>query len=114
MGQSNPEWTAPVNLPSQHIGILKGIFAACLHAFERDLQKAERLRDPSQCQREFAAFERLLTGLEKGQLSGPDKAACDALKRLATASDAENNYAAVVAEHDALHGLLDRLKEEEG
>lgn len=40
----------------------------------------------------------------------PDEPAREAVATLAAESDHENNYAEVVAEHDALHGLLGVLE----
>ena len=39
----------------------------------------------------------------------PDEAAREAVQAMATSADQESNYAKVVAEHEALFGLLARL-----
>lgn len=110
MGRDRTGWIKPVDLPSQQVGVLKGILASCLQGGLRDLQRADRLSDPSMAQREAAALGRLLDGLERDEIAGPDEDACDALRRLAEAADEANNYEAVVLEHDALHGLLRQLE----
>ena len=110
MAHGTPDWFAPVNLPPQHIGVLQGIFASCLQGLQRDLQRGERLPYPCPASRESGAYSRLLAGLERGGVWGPDEDAYEALRRLALAADEANNYAAVVAEHDALHGFLASLE----
>ena len=108
MEAGRPEWVVPVTLPSQHIGLLQGIFTGCLQGLQRDLQK--RLSDPARVRCESAALSRLLAGLERGEICGPDEAACNAVQKLAINADQANNYAAVVVEHEALQGLLHHLK----
>lgn len=110
MGQNTPEWSAQVDLPPQHIGVLQGVFASCLQGLQRDLQRGERLPERCACLRESAAFTRLLAGLELGVIWDPDEDACKALMQLAVSADETNGYAAAAAEYDALHGFLDRLK----
>jgi hypothetical protein len=73
---------------------------------ERDLQFRSRLRAPDQARREHSAFERLLNELGLGSISDCGEAAYEVLKRLADTTDRANEYSAVVAEHDALHGYL--------
>ena len=62
-----------------------------------------------QATREATAYKRLLRALGHGWVKLPDEAAREAVAVIAAASDKQNEYEAVVAEHDALHGLLDRL-----
>lgn len=104
------EWAVPLGLPPRHIGLLKGIFASCLEGLERDLRSGHRLREPEQARDECSALTRLLNGLSQGIVLGPDEAAYEVLKRLAAAADSANGYTAVLADHDALHGLLAGLE----
>jgi hypothetical protein len=108
--ESGVVWVSPVDLPAAHVGILKGIFTSCLQGLERDLRFGRRLRHPDQASRECSVFERLLSWLNQGFALGPDEAAYAVLRRLAAAADDANGYAAVVAEHDALHGLMAGLE----
>ena len=66
-------------------------------------------RTRARARREADAFERLLAGLDRGEIVIPDEGAREAVEAMATAADQENNYAKVVAEHEALFGLLARL-----
>ncbi|MGV1049915.1 MAG: hypothetical protein ACOYD4_15490 [Solirubrobacterales bacterium] len=59
---------------------------------------------------EAGAFRRLLRGLHRGEVVVPDEPAREAVAAIAAGSDQENNYTEVVAEHDALHGLLGVLE----
>ena len=114
MRSVSAKWVGAADLPAQSIGILQGILAACLQGLEGDLQEPERLQDPSKSQAELAALQRVQVSLERGEVAGPDEEACRAIEQLAVASDGANNHATVVAEHDALWGLLARLKGPEG
>jgi hypothetical protein len=109
VGKSAPDWLVSPELPPGHIGILKGILASCLEGLLRDLQRAERLPDAYATRRESAACTRLLSGLDRGVIAGPDEDACETLRQLLVTADEANGYAIAVAEHDALHGLLVRL-----
>lgn len=106
---SNREWIAPVDLPPPHIGVLQGIFTASWHGLQRDLQHARGSKNPEEALREASVFARLLAGLERGEVSGPDEAACKTLRELMIAADVTNDHARIAAEHDALQGLLDQL-----
>jgi hypothetical protein len=99
----------PIALPTAHVTILRGTFASCLEGVRLDLTTPDRMPNPDKARREADAYERLLAGLERGEVVVPDQAAREAVEVIATAADRENNYAEVVAEHDALHGLLARL-----
>jgi hypothetical protein len=63
---------------------------------------------------EASAYERLLGALNRNQVSVPDEAAREAVAVIAAEADRENHYEAVVAEHDALQGLLTRLTLNDG
>jgi hypothetical protein len=105
---------APLDLRPQHIAILRRTLSDCLEGVRADLRTPERMRDPVSAAREAGAYERLLCALDRGQVSVPDEAAREAVAIIAAQWDRENNYEAVVAEHDALHGLLASLSRDEG
>lgn len=117
MSCNNPtgsEGAAALDLPAQHIPILRDVIASCLDGVQADLATPERMRDPGKAREEAATYERLLAGLAQGKVVVPDETARDVIRAIATASDEENNYAEVVAEHDALHKLLARLEGRRG
>lgn len=111
MVRGDPERIVPIDLPPQHVGLLKGMLASCHQGLQRDLQFGHRLReDLDRARRESSAFERLLDWLNKGFVLGPDDAAYAVLKQLIAAADNASQYTIVVAEHDALHGFLASLE----
>ena len=101
--------TVALDLPAEHVTILRGVLASCLEGVRGDLSASEKMRSPDRARRDAAAYERLLLALGKGEVRVPDESAREAVATIATAGDRENDYTAVVAEHDALHGLLARL-----
>ncbi len=101
-----------VDLPDELAGILRRDLADWIADLRGDLQTPERLEDPDRTLVEVAAYERLLEGLDKGEISVPDEYAHRLLRKAAEAHDTDNGYAEVVATHDAMHGLLAVLEEE--
>ena len=67
-----------------------------------------RVREPARLAREEDAFRRLLAALDGGSVT-PDPDLVRALGELAESVDTANEYSHVLAEHDALHGLLAQL-----
>ena len=113
MADQNPTRSgdaAAPDLPAEHIPILRGVLTTCLEGLRADLVNPDRLRNPAKAREEAAAYERLLAGLAEGRITVPDEHAHEAVAALAMASDEENNYAELVAEHDALRELLARLE----
>jgi hypothetical protein len=113
MANENPKGgrrAVPLNLPALHIAILRDSLEDCLEGAERELEVPDELRDPDKTRSDAEAYKRLLVGLDRGEVAIPDKVAREAVKRLAAASDEGTGYAEVVAEHDALHGLLALLE----
>ncbi len=51
----------------------------------------------------------MLSALDLGTISLPDEAARSAVEAIALSFEEETDYAGMVAEHDALLGLLDLL-----
>jgi hypothetical protein len=98
--------TVALDLPAEHMTILRDTLASCLEGVRGDLDTPERMRDPEKARWEAAAYKRLLAGLERGEVLVPDESAREAVATIVANADLENNYAEVVAEHDALHGLL--------
>jgi hypothetical protein len=102
--------TVPLDLPALHIAILRDSLEDCLEGAERELETPDELLDPDKTRSDVAAYRRLLAGLDRGKIVVPDDVAHQAVKQLAAASDEGTGYAEVVAEHDALHGLLALLE----
>jgi len=86
---------------------LRRLFTAARDGLSDELEGfADQLCEPtSQLLSELAAYCQLLDGLG-GSPVLPDQAMREAVAALAGAVDRENQYPRVVAEHDALHGLL--------
>ena len=103
-----------LDLPPSQITILRDTLAGWIGGVRGDLETPERMRNPDPARQEAEAFERLLEGLERGEVLVPDAAALAALSAAANGYDEANDYAEIVANHDALHGLLALLKGEEG
>jgi hypothetical protein len=113
MASENPmggRRAVPLDLPALQIAILRDSLADCLDGADRELERPEELRDADKTRSDGEAYRRLLASLERGEVVIPDEVACKAVQDLAVASDEGTGYAEVVAEHDALHGLLARLE----
>lgn len=96
----------PLDLPPQHIPILRERLTAWLDGVNEDLEAPDQVQRPDQAWREAQAFERLLTALVTGKICVPDDAARSAIEASVTTHDQESGYAEAVATHDALHDLL--------
>jgi hypothetical protein len=115
MANENPtggERAVPLDLPTQHISILRERLTDWLEGARGDLKAPERLEDPGRTRQEVQAYERLLVSLTLGQIFLPDEDARAAVDAASKGYDKESGYAEVVANHDALHGLLALLSEE--
>jgi hypothetical protein len=113
MANENPRGgrrTVPLDLPALHIAILRDSLENCLEGAQRELEGPDELRDPDKTRSDAEAYKRLLAGLDRGKVVVPDDVAREAVKQMAVASDEGTGYAEVVAEHDALHGLLALLE----
>lgn len=102
----------PLDLPAAQVAILRKTFSACLEGIRGDVEAQRRLLDPARAHRDADAYERILAGLDRGEVFVPDEEAREAVRTIATAVDEENEYAAVIAEHVAFCELLARLGEE--
>ena len=117
MAEKNPtggERAVPLDLPANHLLILRATLADCLEGIRGDLETPEAVKDPEQAREEADAYQRLLAGLARGKILVPDAAALSAVRKVATADDEASNYAEIAANHDALHGLLLLLEGERG
>lgn len=110
MGSASP---VPLELPPQHIPILRSCLNDWLHGVREDLKAPERLRCPDRARQEAEAFERLLVALTTGQIVLPDNAARAAVEAAAADHDQESNYQEVAANHNALHALVGVLSGED-
>lgn len=98
------------DIPHYQRRLLRDIFAAGLNAATEGVEKGSP--DPDRSRQRVAVYGRLVEALNRGEIVVPDEAARAAVEEVAEATDRENEYAAVVAEHDALGGLLARLEAE--
>ena len=101
-----------LDLPPSQVTILRGLLADWLEDVRRDLTHPEGMRTPDLARQDAEAFERLLSGVASGQILVPDETARAAIEVAANAYDEASEYAEIVANHDALHGLLAALSVE--
>lgn len=92
-------------IPESQRQLLRDIFDAGLSA----ATEAAELSDPEGAPVRAAIYERLLEAVDTGEVKVPDEQARATVEEIATATDEENQYSLVVAEHDALHTLLGLL-----
>jgi hypothetical protein len=102
-----------LTISTKHRKFLRDLFEIARNGIREELaQYPKQLKEPQRLHREEAVYERLLAALNSGSII-PDHDLRDVLRDLAEIYDRENEYARVVAEHEALHGLLDQLTEGE-
>jgi hypothetical protein len=99
----------PLDLPAEQIAILRGDLSDWLGGVRLDLETPEKLQEPDRSRREAEVYERLLAGLDRGEILVPDEEARAAIEAAAKANDEEFNYVELSATHDAHHGLLTLL-----
>jgi hypothetical protein len=112
MAEQNPTGrgvAVALDLPVDHICFLRGVFEQARDGISDELEEFPDQLDPKRLHREHAAYGRLLTALDELVIV-PDRDVCDVVGDLAGVIDRGNEYGRVVAEHEALHGLLDQLK----
>jgi hypothetical protein len=102
-------WLVVLDLPPRQAEILRNTLGDCLAGVRGDLEAPAGMPNSERARTEADAYERLLTALDRGQVALPDEPAREALAAIAASADRENEYPRVLAEHDALHGLLARL-----
>jgi hypothetical protein len=102
----------PLDLPAAQVAMLRETFSACLDGIRDDFAHGRRFLDPDRARRNAGVYERILAGLDRGEVFVPDDEAREAVRTIATVVDADNEYTTVVAEHAALYGLLACLGDE--
>lgn len=98
MAAKNPthgERAVSLNLPAEHIPILRDRLSSWLAGIRDDLNAPERLENPDEARREAQAYEQLLVGFTTGQSILPDEPARTAIEAAMEAHDRESNYAEV-------------------
>jgi hypothetical protein len=117
MADPNPTGTGPavaLTIPPDDRKYLRSVFEMARDGIRAELSEhPDRLREPARVHREEAIYERLLAALDTGSIV-PDRDVRDVLGDLATVIDSGNEFKRVVAEHEALHGLLGQLTEGRG
>lgn len=98
-----------LDLPVEHVRFLRGVFEKARDGISDELEEFPDQLDPKRLHREHAAYGRLLTALDELVIV-PDHDVRDVVGDLAGVIDHGNEHPRVVAEHEALHGLLDQLK----
>jgi hypothetical protein len=102
-----------LKLPADHVRFLRDTFRDARAGVRDELENSKRLRDPDRLRFEEAVYGRLLASLDELVIV-PDHDVREVLTGLAQVIDSSNEYSRVVAEHEALHGLLDQIKGGEG
>jgi hypothetical protein len=112
MADSDPIGSGPtvaLTLPADHVRILRGVFEDARAGAREDLANyPDGLKDPAHLRRDVDAYGQLLTALDESAVV-PDAEVLAVVADLAQIIDGSNEYSRVVAEHDALHGLLEQL-----
>jgi len=100
-----------LDIPDDQVRFLSGIFRSACAALRDELREyPEQLKEPARLRREEAAYGRLLAALDECAIV-PDADLRVVVGDLAQIIDNDNEYSRVVAEHEALHGLLAKLGE---
>lgn len=98
-----------LDLPDAQRKILRSTLTICLEGVSGDLKQSGQMPDPERAQGEADAYSRLLAALDAGEIMVPDESARAMVEAMAIAIEQDTDYARLVAEHDALFGLLDVL-----
>lgn len=99
-----------LQIPADQVRFLRGLFRSARAGIRQELREyPKQLKEPARLHREDIAYGRLLTALDELVII-PGADVRDVLGDLAHIIDRSNEYKRVVAEHEALHGLLDQLK----
>ena len=113
MADENPTgrgFAVALNIPADQVGFLRGLFTSARAGVRQELKEyPDQLKEPARLRREDAAYGRLLAALDELVII-PDDGLRAVLGDLAKIIDSGNEYSRVVAEHEALHGLLGQLK----
>jgi hypothetical protein len=100
-----------LKIPASNLPFLRRVLVAARAGLRDDLDRfGDELEQPrSALLLEDAAYATLLVALDRLWIV-PDDEVRAALSRLAESVDHDNDYARVLAEHDALHALLAQLE----
>jgi hypothetical protein len=103
-----------LTIPADQVRFLRRLFKGARAGVRQELKEyPEQLKEPTRLHREDAAYGRLLVALDELVIV-PDADVRDVLGDLTHIIDRSNEYGRVVAEHEALHGLLGQLTGGEG
>lgn len=98
-----------LKLPADQARFLRELFTSARAGVRQELREyPDTLKEPARLRREEAAYGRLLAALDELVIV-PDTDVRDVLSDLAGIIDRSNEHTRVVAEHEALHGLLDQI-----
>ncbi len=98
-----------LTITADHGRFLRDTFESARAGVRDELRDfPDDLKDPDRLRREDAAYGRLLAALDELVIV-PDDDLRSVLGDLATIIDSSNEYSRVVAEHEALYGLLGKL-----
>jgi hypothetical protein len=115
MARNNPTGggeAVALTVSSDDRDFLRRVFRMALDGIRDELDNYPGdLREPTRLHREESIYQALLAGLD-GKKVVPDHYMRDLLRDLTEMNDRENEYARVVAEHEALLGLRGQLGEE--
>jgi hypothetical protein len=102
-----------LNIPADQVRFLRSTFEKARAGVKDELEEFPDQLEPKRLEREHAAYGRLLTAMDELVII-PDQDVQDLVADLARIIDSANEYSRVVAEHEALHGLLAQLGGGEG
>jgi len=114
MADENPtgrDHAVALNIAADQVRFLRSTFEKARAGVKDELEEFPDQLDPERLQREEAVYARLLAALDELVIV-PDQDALDVLVDLAGIIDEGNEYRRVVSEHEALHGLLAKLRGE--
>lgn len=101
-----------LSIPADQARFLRSTFKSAQEALRDELSEyPDQLKEPARLRREEAAYGRFLAALDELVIV-PDQDVLDVLVDLAGIIDEGNEYRRVVSEHEALHGLLAKLRGE--
>jgi hypothetical protein len=112
MAEKNPMGdgaTVALTIPPDDLKFLRSTFTMARDGICDELDKFRgQVREPDRLQREVATYGRLLAALDVLAIV-PDAEVREVVAHVAEVIDWGNEYKRVVAEHAALHGLLDQI-----
>jgi len=98
-----------LSIPADQARFLRSTFRSAQAGIRNELREyPKQLKDPARLRHEEATYGRLLAALDELVIA-PDPDVRGVVGDLAQVIDSGNEYSRVIAEHEALHGLLDQL-----